>query len=99
VEAGGSGWKTVLIGKYALAIELADSRTERSYYKTDAAHHKLMLFSNGEASSYTYQQTGSNELMLSARGKHSVKLRKIADRKFPLLERGFHWINEYPLNR
>jgi hypothetical protein len=28
-----------------------------------------------------------------------VKLHRIPDTKFPLISRGFHWINEYPFSR
>lgn len=32
-------------------------------------------------------------------GTLAIRLRKIDPSKFPLLNRGFHWINEYPFNR
>jgi uncharacterized membrane protein YphA (DoxX/SURF4 family) len=51
---------------------------------------------------FTYQQSAPDLLLLTGTfdgKKIEAKLRRFDERKFPLLSRGFHWINEYPYNR
>lgn len=50
----------------------------------------------------SYRQTGPGLLTLEGTfGGQKVRavLRRVEESKFQLIDRGFHWINEYPYNR
>jgi hypothetical protein len=51
---------------------------------------------------FAYASLDSGRLALAGRwGNDSlqVRLRRLDLQRMPLLRRGFHWINEFPLNR
>jgi len=71
---------------------------------TDTIHKYMFTY----ATSKTVRKQPDGRLdtvnYLALHGAHakdslSIKLRRMDDRKFRLINRGFHWINEYPYNR
>ncbi|HEY9258857.1 DoxX family protein [Chitinophaga sp.] len=81
------------------------SDTDLSYYrsKTDTVK-RLLSYWHGKSDTVQlhYQQVGKDSILLhGVIGKDSIHLR--LKRKDPndylLISRGFHWINEYPMNR
>ena len=76
--------------------------------KIDEATHTLTLtpFDKKKdpppSAELTYLRPSPDQLVLTgtSEGKPvGVKLHRIPDSKFPLISRGFHWINEYPFSR
>ena len=56
----------------------------------------------GQKLVFTYSRPDANHLVLQGlvmKQPVTIKLQKIDESKFLLPSRGFHWINEYPLNR
>jgi hypothetical protein len=52
--------------------------------------------------SFNYIKDGDDHLILTGKmGNDSlfVKLKRYDEKRFRLMSRGFHWINEYPYNR
>jgi hypothetical protein len=94
-------WLYVQSSEGILVISMND---KRKYYgaNQEAAKNTVTLSSGQDKSVFTYSWSDTNHLVL--RGTMTsdaleVRLRKAAPSDFLLLNRGFHWINEYPLNR
>jgi len=86
--------------------ELSKARWQQC--KIDEAKHTLTLtpFDDKKdpppSAMLTFAQPKPNQLVLTGTsdGKSvEVKLHRIPETKFPLISRGFHWINEYPFSR
>ena len=67
---------------------------------------KNMVFTDGQTSTQLfklkYQETDKDHLLLLgiiANDSVSISMKRFDISKFPLVNRGFHWINEYPNNR
>ena len=98
-------WDKLVVDKYSTAIYYMDGI--KSYYKneTDTIGRKLMLSSyRGDASKYHYLEYSSKDSLFYANGCKGldslrVKFRKKNREDFLLLNRGFHWVNDYPFNR
>jgi hypothetical protein len=100
-----SPWQR-LIFEYpgTVVIYLADGR--RRYYAVniESAEHKIILSSMRDAAwqrVFSMVDLSPNVVTLdgTADGVPAhMKLHKIDETKFPLMGRGFHWINEYPYN-
>jgi hypothetical protein len=71
--------------------------------KTDAKTLELSRANDGRAEShFTFQQPGPDRLTLAgAMEGHKVRMQlQLVDlNNFPLVSRGFHWVQEYPFNR
>ena len=78
-----------------------------SYYsfQEDSLHHQITLTErndNGLKYSFSYRILNKNQLELTSNDRLDttyMKLTKMNTDDFLLMKRGFHWINEYPLNR
>jgi len=75
-------------------------------YTMDSLHHSLTFTLRNDTvpkDSFFYAFEGNNHewMELRSRGADSlyVRLHKLDLQNFPLVKRGYHWINEYPLNR
>ena len=88
-----------------ISIQLMSDVRERFRLELDSEKRTLELTKfNGPAqkSSFSYQQPEPEVLALSGTmdgHKIRAKLRRMEESNFFLLNRGFHWINEYPFNR
>jgi hypothetical protein len=85
----------------SVAVTLMNDKRQYYQAKQEAAKNTLTLSGGQEHSVFTYSWSDTNHLVL--RGSMSgddleVRLRKVAQSDFPLFNRGFHWINEYPIN-
>jgi hypothetical protein len=87
------------------AIQLMDDSRQGFSLKLDPAKRAMSLTKRGEtkpSANFAYQRPAPDVLLLNGDfdgKKVQAKLRKADPKKFLLVTRGFHWINEYPFNR
>ena len=88
-----------------LALQALDgSMTYYSLKLTPAAHTlTVSTFPRSKQKSYplSYRETGPGRLEIEGTfngRKVHARLHREEDSKYLLISRGFHWINEYPLN-
>jgi hypothetical protein len=100
-------WQRVIFDRYPTAVAMQKMSGERLRYvlNLDLAKKKLTLHKRDDpqwSCELTVEQVQPDLLLLDGqmdgRRIHS-KLRREGEGKFLLLNRGFHWINEYPFNR
>lgn len=94
-------WLFVPSAEQATVVTMNDGS---QYYgaSQQAAKNTITLSNRLEKSAFSYSWKDTNHLLLRgpvAEDVLDVSLRKVAPSNFLLLNRGFHWINEYPLNR
>jgi hypothetical protein len=86
-----------------LTIRMMDDTVKRFASKYDDAHGSVALtFGKAAPSNLTYTRPDADHVMLAGEmggDRLSVRLKKIDEKSFFLLNRDFHWINERPLNR
>jgi hypothetical protein len=88
----------------ALGIQYAHETAVREYeLRLDPGAHRYTLCCDPEwKAAISFKQVEPDVLALEGTvdGKQiRGRFRRIDDSRFPLLSRGFHWINEWPLNR
>lgn len=103
----GTRWRRVVFSfPEQMGIQLMDDSRKRFNLKLDPVKHTLALTRRGDEkgwkAGFSYQQPEPRLLMLDGTfdGKQvRAKLRQVDPKKFLLMTRGFHWVNEYPFNR
>jgi hypothetical protein len=96
---GASAWND-----YLMVRSMTGAQTNFSFV-VDADTHELRLRSETGATGpmvFKYQENGTNLVALEAGLSNAVikaHLRRVERSHFLLANRGFHWINEYPMNR
>ncbi len=86
-------------------IKLMNDTTKYYAFKPDTKKHIITAYTYADTLhkyKLTYTLQKPDVLLLSGKWKKdsvSIKLRKLDPNKFRLTSRGFHWVNEYPLNR
>ena len=86
-------------------LRLMSDSVERYNLRVDSAKRELMLtgrFDPRLARTLTYTRPDSIHLVLTERVNGDslvIRLRRLDERRFLLLTRGFHWIQEQPFNR
>jgi uncharacterized membrane protein YphA (DoxX/SURF4 family) len=100
-------WRHFIVEAWGFAaIRTMDSKRELYGIETDTTAHTITLVNRKDPEApprqFTYEETGPESLVL--RGKQGevsveVTLRKVDPNSFLLVNRWFHWVNEYPLNR
>lgn len=92
----------------ALVIQTMDGVQEKYYLQLDTANRKFRLWNTADthwSASFTYQLPATDRITLEGQfgGKHiSAELQRIAlsdPERFLLLNRGVHWINQFPQKR
>ncbi len=99
-------WKQVVISRPGfIYITTMNDSTRRMKLRVDTAENKLVV-TNMEDSvqqyAFRYLQTDKDHLSLSGRIEVDsifINMKRYDENSFLLLNRGFHWINEYPFNR
>jgi hypothetical protein len=97
--------KFMISNKGRAAIKMMNDSTRRYNFKPDTTQHIIAAFTNADTVhkfylKYTLQKP--DIMILKGMWKKDsiyVRLRKMDPNNFPLLQRGFHLINEYPNNR
>jgi hypothetical protein len=86
-------------------IRTMDDTITRYSVKVDVTK-RTVTFTGGNApfsdirSQMAFSYTRADDEHLTLTQDHmKMTLRKVGDMKFPLANRGFHWINELPFNR
>jgi len=82
-----------------LQVRLLDGSPAGFTSEYDSSHQRINLKPGGFLN---YARSGDSYLTLEgvlANEPVSMRLRKVDTAKFRLTSRGFHWINETPLNR
>jgi predicted DCC family thiol-disulfide oxidoreductase YuxK len=93
-------------GYQRIGIQRRDGSTKRYRYEIDQSKQQLKLTFGApgaagkqpvEEMTFQYSQPNPEELRLS--GPFQVVLKKLPEQRSLLLNRGFHWVNEFPYNR
>lgn len=99
-------WKTLVFDSPTrMSAVTADDSVLRYKTEYDKTKNVVTIFtgSNGKAkNTLTYSRVDANHLNLQGSIEGSavtINMRRIDETKFLLPSRGFHWINETPLNR
>lgn len=104
LQTDGARWKSLTIDRWLAVIVAMDGRPVYLTARAEPASRTLTLVVRGdsaEPSALRYEETGS-DLVLDGpfRGVPiHVRLRRRDPQGYLLLNRGFHWVNEYPFNR
>lgn len=86
-------------------FRLMSDSVERYLAKVDSVKHEIVLtgrFDPKFGRTLSYTKPDANHLVLTGRlGGDSVvvRLRRLDEKRFLLLSRGFHWVQEQPFNR
>lgn len=106
-KADSLNWKRLDIGFDSVKVWLANDKQIYYLCNIDYPSKKLVFFNAGSntlAYEFSYQQSDPDVLIMSSNDLPRQKLLYIKSRKsnsklYPLLNRGFHWISEYPYNK
>jgi hypothetical protein len=98
--------RRIVFGELNRAVfrRMSDS-VERYMVKVDSVKHEISLTGRFDARvtrTLSYAKPDTNHLVLAGKlGPDSVvvRLRKLDERRFLIVNRGFHWIQEQPFNR
>jgi hypothetical protein len=99
-EAG--RWKR-LIAEYPMTAALQNMDDRRIWLRTqyDAPHSRVTIGADAK-SVFSYSQPDSNHLVMQGTWMNQpvvIRLKKVDTSKLLLINRGFHWISQYPFNR
>jgi hypothetical protein len=100
-------WRRVLFPyPDVLAFQPMEGKLTYRSLKLSPTAHTLVLSSGApgkqKSETLSYRETGPGRLEIEGTFKGRkvyAKLHREEESKFLLVSRGFHWINEYPLNR
>ena len=86
-------------------IKMMNDSVKFFAFKPDTVKHKITAYTYADTVhkfNLTYTVQKPDIIFLNGKWKKDsvdVKLRRLDPNKFKLVSRGFHWVNEYPLNR
>ena len=97
-EEPGPWWKVAIDQPESVTVRMPDDSVKNYRAKYDEGRNGLTVWLGTEKPlNLTYSRPDAEHLVFD--GAMKMKLKKIDVSQFPLLSRGFHWINERPLNR
>jgi hypothetical protein len=105
VEPGASPdtWRRVFVNRHHMfLIELADRSRRRMAFEDDGHGAVTLRQPTGDKIKFTYSRPDPDHLHIQGefeKQRVDARLRKLPSADFLLLNRGFHWINEFPFNR
>jgi uncharacterized membrane protein YphA (DoxX/SURF4 family) len=103
-------WNKIIFDGYtsfnrAIVKKMNDSLVSYTY-KIDSLHKSITFTLRNDTipkDSFFYAFQGNNNEWIELRSQRAdslyMRIHKIYLQNFPLVKRGYHWINEYPLNR
>jgi uncharacterized membrane protein YphA (DoxX/SURF4 family) len=98
-------WRQIIIqSEKAARIKLMNDTLRRYSFEVDTLTKTALVYPNSDTltkNRLSYITTG-DYLILSGRMKSDsvyMKLKRYDEKNFRLMNRGFHWINEFPFNR
>ncbi|RYU90052.1 hypothetical protein EWM62_10955 [Mucilaginibacter terrigena] len=86
-------------------VVMSDDTIRTHDFKIDTLKHTIDMYSYADTTGkahYTYSYPAKDVLLLKGTMRNdsiTIRLKKFDLNRFRLLNRGFHWINEYPYNR
>ncbi len=92
-------WRKIDFQQMGVSVRKADDSVARFGVKYDALQSTVTL---NNVHTLTWSRPDASRLILKGTldgNPISMELREIAPSKFLLVNRGFHWINEFPFNR
>jgi hypothetical protein len=96
-------WNKLIIGNGGASVRLMNDSIKMFQLKTDTVAHTFTLTTMSNSKGYVFTYTGTKAtLQLKGQWQQNpvqIQLSRYDLQNFLLLKRGFHWINEYPLNR
>ena len=99
-------WNRIIFSEFNRgSVQMMDDTLQAYTYYDDPVQSEIKLldrFSNQLKYSFTYQVVDKDHIEMKSKdpdGSIYMKLVRLDPGEFPLMKRGFHWINEYPLNR
>lgn len=97
-------WRRLIINTNYAYIYTMDDRTMAYILKIDSVTKQVTFYKYNGTQDLVLNYTLSKQGGLILQGKLlndslKIDMQKYDDKKFLLMSRGFHWINEYPLNR
>lgn len=97
-------WRRLIINTNYAYVYMMNDHANAYTFKIDSVTKQATIYKYNNTQDLVLSYTLSKQGALILQGKllnDSVKidLQKYDDKKFLLMGRGFHWINEYPLNR
>jgi hypothetical protein len=101
-----SRWNKLIISYPGnAAVKLMNDSMKYYSFKPDTVKHKIVVNIYADTLhkyTFTYVLQKPDIMALSGKWKQDslqIRLRRLDEKKFLLLNRSFHWVNEYPLNR
>lgn len=98
-------WSKLIIENNDFAsLRIMNERKEYLSFETDTLSKIISVFSYADTTQKSllyFNLPDSNHLVLNGKFKKDsivVTMKKVDLNKFPLVSRGFHWVNEYPVN-
>jgi hypothetical protein len=95
VESGPPGWGKVAI-QFPASVTVRE--TDDTVLNLRASYEKDTV-TLGQQGTYRWSRPDEDHVLLDGEGAAPIRLRRIDTSKFLLMSRGFHWINEMPLNK
>ncbi|MFD1139971.1 DoxX family protein [Larkinella insperata] len=102
-------WRQVVVGGYNgfanLTVRLMNDSLQRYAFEPDTATSKAIVYDRYDTAhkyQLAYQRPDTNSLVIRGCIRQDsvyARLKKQHVGQFLLVNRGFHWINEYPFNR
>lgn len=99
-------WRRIIINGFGSVKITTMNDSTRSYsFKTDTVKKQITIGSFKDTTrKYVFNYTLSKDSILQMTGKGpngdmSATLKRYNEKKFLLMRRGFHWVNEFPFNR
>jgi len=99
-------WAKMTIS-YAEGVQIKLMNDSMKFYafKPDTTKHKITAYTYADTVhkfTLSYAMQKPDVMLLTGKWKKDsvqIKLRKLDPNKYRLVSRGFHWVNEYPLNK
>jgi len=100
-------WSKLIISSAESAgLKMMDDSTRRFALKMDTIAKRIAMFEYSDTtlkSYFNYRLKGKDTLLLNGLWKNKdsllITMKKYDLKKFPLVSRGFNWINETPYNK
>jgi len=99
-------WNKILIREYnRITVKMMNDTLVAYSYSEDTLHSTITFTQRDDTTlkyAFSYLPVNNGILELQSTGRKNsiyMQLNKIDVNDFLLMKRGFHWINEYPLNR
>ena len=97
-------WKRLVLSEFGRgSVEKMDDTLQAYTYYDDPYQHEIKLYDRSDNQlmySFTYNLPDKDHIELRSENEGMyLKLLRLQPGEFLLMKRGFHWINEYPLNR